>query len=123
MGNFLLKIWAKFYLIPRDKAGAEIEELISELLNAQSIFKYIEEVAPVYTNYNDGSVDWDVSYLLRQIDDLLIRLDGINILKFMSNDVSGAAEVYRTQISMYRQKLCVYIHLVGLQIMIAALEE
>ncbi|KAK6333020.1 hypothetical protein TWF718_010844 [Orbilia javanica] len=113
LGNLALKTYAKFYLIP-SSSTKEIDEITSELMNGQCLFNYIENTWPKYANYEeDGEVEWEIATLLQQVEWILSELDGMDI----SDPVTDAQ---KSLILEYRARLCVYIHVACLQIVINA---
>lgn len=112
LGNLSLKAYAKFYLIPSSNGTKEIDELTSELMNGQCLFNYVESTWPKYANYEeDTEVEWEIATLLQQVEWMLSELDGMDI----SDPLTDAQ---KTLISEYRARLCVYIHMACLQILI-----
>ncbi|KAK6527254.1 hypothetical protein TWF281_010442 [Arthrobotrys megalospora] len=117
LGNLSLKAYAKFYLIPSSNNTKEIDELTSELMNGQCLFNYVENTWPKYANYEeDTEVAWDIATLLQQVEWMLSELDAMDI----SDPLTDAQ---KTLISEYRARLCVYIHMACLQIVINSFEN
>ncbi|KAK6349342.1 hypothetical protein TWF730_010090 [Orbilia blumenaviensis] len=112
LGNLALKAYAKFYLISGSAGTKEIDELTSELMNGQCLFNYIENTWPKYANYEeDPEVEWEIATLFQQVEWILSELDGMDI----SDPLTDAQKVL---ISEYRARLCVYIHMACLQLLI-----
>ncbi|KAK6508655.1 hypothetical protein TWF506_010735 [Arthrobotrys conoides] len=117
LGNLALKAYAKFYLVPSSPGTKEIDELTSELMNGQCLFNYIENTWPKYANYEeDTEVEWEIATLFQQVEWILIELDGMDI----SDPLPDAQ---RALILEYRARLCVYIHMACLQIVINAFQS
>ncbi|EPS41028.1 hypothetical protein H072_5091 [Dactylellina haptotyla CBS 200.50] len=116
LGNILLKVYARLYLLPRSPDGKEIEELISELMNAQCMFNYIEDIAPKYANYEeDSEIDWEIIVLLEQVDLVLAEVEKM--------DVAGArSAAQKTKLDGCRTKLCIYVHMACLRILVTSFE-
>ncbi|KAK6535509.1 hypothetical protein TWF694_001964 [Orbilia ellipsospora] len=117
LGNLFLKAFAKHSVVPAIRDIRELEELRSELMNAQCMFNYIEDVAPKYANYEeDFEVEWEIAVLLQQVEYVLSEVESMEM-------ADPPTEPQRTMISKHRAKLCVYIHLACLHIMINSLED
>ncbi|KAF3150265.1 hypothetical protein TWF569_004660 [Orbilia oligospora] len=117
LGNLALKTYAKFYLIPSSPGAKEVDELTSELMNGQCLFNYIENTWPKYANYEeDPEVEWEIANLLQQVEWILTELDGMDI----SDPLTDAQKAL---ILEYRARLCVYIHIACLQIVINAFQN
>ncbi|KAF3904811.1 hypothetical protein ABW20_dc0104298 [Dactylellina cionopaga] len=139
LGNLLLKACAKYHLILGNvnQNAKEIEELASELMNAQCMLSYIEDVWPKYTNYDceeenpevhwsrnldsGEQVDWEIAALLQQVELVLSGLDKMEILDAASE--AQQLKEQQLQIAKYREKLCVYIHMACVQIMINSFQK
>ncbi|RVD86180.1 uncharacterized protein DFL_004469 [Arthrobotrys flagrans] len=117
LGNLALKAYAKFYLIPSPPGTKETDELTSELMNCQCLFNYIENTWPKYANYEeDSEVEWEIATLLQQVEWILSELDGMDT----SDPLTDAQ---KSLILEYRARLCVYIHMACLQIVINAFQN